>query len=308
MSIISHLLPKSPVTRFAPSPTGHLHLGHIVACSVLWGLAKANKAKIILRLEDHDQSRCKKEYEDSILDDLDWLGFEPDVGYTKHSNDPGYRQSSHWDRYKDAVTKLEQQNLVYPCTCSRSFIKNHMKPSSEGYVYNGHCLTSPAETLDQALIRFKTSGDIQAFRGLKGRVYQQNPLEQSGDFPIIDRNGHYTYLLCVAVDDIHDGVNWIIRGEDLFGTTGRSLELMKSLGQHSLPVYTHHPLLKTKDGIKYSKALHSETVSYQRSQGSKPSNILSDVLFLAGILEKKITIQLSDLPDLISEWFYRHGL
>src|SRR6185436_7248422 len=117
LSTLAGRLPSAPLTRFAPAPTGHLHLGHVVNAIYVWGLARALGGRVLLRIEDHDRIRCRPDYERALFEDLAWLGFEPDTGL-----DPPLRQSETPQVYEDALDRLRESTLVYACDCSRKDI------------------------------------------------------------------------------------------------------------------------------------------------------------------------------------------
>ena len=235
-------LRRSPVplvTRFAPSPTGYLHLGHVVNAIVVWGIARAVGARVLLRLEDHDRVRCRPVYEDALLADLEWLGFEPDEG--RH---PLYRQQDRQVRYEHALAQLGSQ--VYVCTCSRREVG--------GEHYPGTCRQRQLPETASSARRVILSDSEEVFTDLLSGPQRQTPATQCGDLLLRDRNGHWTYHFAVTVDDRDDGVTLIIRGEDLLDSTGRQLQLGRLLGRADAPFFVHHPLLMQTPTRKLSKS------------------------------------------------------
>jgi glutamyl-tRNA synthetase/glutamyl-Q tRNA(Asp) synthetase len=212
------------VTRFAPSPTGYLHLGHVVNAIYVWGLARAGGGRVLLRIEDHDRIRSRPVYETALLEDLDWLGFVPDAG-----RNPVRRQSDDLDAYAGALHALRATHPVYACDCSRKDVG--------GERYPGTC---------------RTRGLAEApGRGLR---VEMGPDEESGDLLLRDRDGNWTYQFAVTVDDIRDEVTHVIRGADLDSSTGRQIRLGQMLGRSTPPHYVHHPLIIGPSGEKLSKS------------------------------------------------------
>lgn len=260
-----------PVTRFAPAPTGYLHLGHVVSAIWVWGLARSREARVLLRIEDHDRGRCRPEYEQALLEDLGWLGFIPD-----HSTAAALRQSTRGARYAERLTDLEARGLVYPCDCSRGDIGHEPR-------YPGTCRT---RDLDPRLIagrRVRIEPGVESFDDLRLGPQSQEPEAQCGDFLLRDRSGNYTYQFCNVVDDVDQGVDLVIRGEDLLDSTGRQLRLRRLLGGDTPPHYLHHPLVRGADGRKLSKSDGSTGVRELRAAGHRAEDVLGRAARLAGL-------------------------
>jgi len=255
------------VTRFAPSPTGELHLGHVLHAAWVWRIARELGARVVVRMEDHDRARCKPEYERSILDDLAWLGFEPDpVSLASLDTHPSpFRQSDHPERYEAAFERLRAATDVYGCRCTRSMLETS-GPDGERR-YPGTCRGMPAALDGRTVIRARIPGDEVEIRDLLLGPMLQQPQHDQGDVVVMDALGQWTYQFCVVVDDMHDGVNLIVRGEDLAPSTGRQWLLARLLGRTEPFVTAHHPLLHAPDGRKLSKRDRSETVRAMRERG-----------------------------------------
>lgn len=269
-------LPPRPLTRFAPSPTGYLHLGHVVNALWVWGVARALNGGVLLRIEDHDATRCRPEYERALLEDLAWLGFVPDA--------VAPRQSESSAAYTAAVRQLAAEHAVYGCECSRRSIAREVDDvfGAESR-YPGRCrhlglmpgagrgtrivLGEGTETFDDALL---------------GRQ-QQEPERQCGDLLLQDRLGHWTYQLAVSVDDVRQEVDLVIRGEDLLESTGRQIRLARMLGRAAPPVFLHHPLILKPDGAKLSKAAGDTGVRELRQAGMPASAVLAEAARLGGV-------------------------
>lgn len=262
------------VTRFAPSPTGELHLGHVLHASWVWRIAREQNAKILIRMEDHDRMRCRSEYERSILDDLEWLGFTPDAESRSslETSPSAFRQSDHPERYLEAFERLQQVTDVYGCTCTRAMMETS-GPDGERR-YPGTCRGMPIDREGRNVVRARIAGgEVEIDDLLLGPLLQQ-PQHDQGDVAIRDVFGQWTYQFCVAVDDLHDGVNLIVRGEDLAASSGRQWLLAKLLGRTEPFVTAHHPLLYAPDGRKLSKRDRSETVRAMRERGMSAEEVI----------------------------------
>jgi len=211
-------------TRFAPAPTGYLHLGHVVNAIYVWGVARANDGRVALRIEDHDRSRCRVEYERALLDDLDWLGFVPDEGTTAEfrAGTTNFRQSDNEWRYAAAITALELRGLVYVCRCSRADIAWLVpdRPNEE-MRYPGTCRDAALPPNASLQRRMKLGGARERFFDLLLGPQEQQPRTQCGDLLLRDRLGQWTYQFAVTVDDLEQDIDVVIRGEDLLPSTGR---------------------------------------------------------------------------------------
>lgn len=278
-------LPASPRTRFAPSPTGWLHLGHVVNAAWVWGVSRAMDGRVVLRIEDHDRARSRAEYEHGLLEDLDWLGLVPDEGGGAALAHPSpYRQSDNDSRYRDALDRLARHARVYGCRCSRRDIASVAADVfNEETPYPGTCrelgippeegvglrvvLTSAAEPFDDAVLGPK----------------EQRPVAQCGDLLVRDRLGQWTYQFAVVVDDIAHGIDLVIRGEDLLASTGRQLALRRLLGAAATPVFAHHPLIRKPSGEKLSKASGDTGVRELRAAGAAPGDVLREAALRSGL-------------------------
>lgn len=243
--------PPNPVTRFAPSPTGYLHLGHAVNAAWTWGTARKLGGKVLLRIEDHDRGRCRPEYEVAILEDLAWLGFAPD--------DPGppRRQSEHDADYQAALETVRARAHVYACRCSRAEIARRMREDGletwDELRYPGICRQLGLPFTPGHGIRVELPPDPVEFEDLRSGPQRQTPAEQCGDLLLRDAGGNWTYQFCVVVDDLLQGVNLVVRGEDLLPSTGRQILLARMLGRNEPPRFLHHPLVRDGNGMKLSK-------------------------------------------------------
>ena len=244
----------SVVTRFAPSPTGYLHLGHVVSALYVWRTARQMGGRVLLRIEDHDRVRCRPEYEAAILDDLAWLGFVPDEGLS-----PRLRQSERGPIYEDALARLRATAHVYACTCSRRRIG--------GERYDGTCRDRGLSDGPGRGLRVAIDPGVEVFDDLRLGRLEQDPAAQCGDLLIRDRDGHWTYQFAVTVDDMQQQITHVIRGVDLLDSTGRQLRLARLLGRANAPVYLHHPLVRNPNGEKLSKRDRATSIRDLRAAG-----------------------------------------
>lgn len=274
------------VTRFAPAPTGWLHLGHAANALWVWGIARAFHGAVLLRVEDHDQQRCRPEYEQGLLDDLDWLGFTPDGASTD-----AFRRGTHPQRQRDGAgryelfsTILNETAEIYPCTCSRREIA---AAGGEGAAdelrYPGTCRLAERDSASTPARRVVMAPGTEHFTDLRLGEIEQSPAEQCGDLLIRDRHGQWTYQFAVTVDDMFFGVDTIIRGEDLLASTGRQLRLASLLGRAQMPRFVHHPLLRRPDGGKLSKSDKATGLRDLRADGWTPARVLGLVAQLTGL-------------------------
>lgn len=292
-------------TRFAPAPTGRLHLGHVVNAMHVWGIARAYGGEVLLRIEDHDSMRCRPEFERALLDDLDWLGFTPDVGTTQSFRDGPHdlRQSDNAHRYEKALQRLGKADRHYGCVCSRRAIAESQGANSIGELrYPGTCATrdarEPAEAQITVARRFRVTDSLEQFSDLRLDGQQQHPASQCGDFLLRDRNGNFTYQFAVVVDDMEQRIDVVIRGEDLLTSTGRQLQLARTLGRSTPLQFLHHSLLLRPDGLKLSKSLGDTGVGELRAAGVSANDVLGRAAHASGLIERPIPLAMAELPDL----------
>lgn len=273
MARLASHLPAHPLTRFAPAPTGYLHLGHVLNAEYVWGLARALDGRVLLRIEDHDRGRSRPEFETAILDDLDWLGYRADVCTTDNyraGSCPG-RQSDRGDVYMAALTSLANRGLVYGCGCSRRSMA--MSGESAEVHYRGRCRGKNI-ALDAGVgWRLRMEPGLETFEDARLGPQAQDPSAQCGDLLLRDRNGNWTYQFAVTVDDWQQGVELVIRGTDLLASTGRQLRLARLLGREQMPVYVHHPLIMKSPDLKLSKSDGDTGIRELRRRGWTPEEV-----------------------------------
>jgi glutamyl/glutaminyl-tRNA synthetase len=276
------------LTRYAPSPTGHLHLGHVVNAIYVWGLARAAGGRVLLRMEDHDRIRCRPEYESSILEDLDWLGFEPDEGLH-----PLLRQSDRSHVYREAVERLRRTHHVYACECSRKHIA--------GERYDGFCRDRGLTDAPGRGLRVQLGDGVETFDDLLLGVIEHEPARQCGDLLLRDRDGNWTYQFAVTVDDMRQGITDIIRGEDLAASTGRQLRLRRMLGGAGWPRFAHHPLILKPGGEKLSKSAADTGVRELRQSGLRSEEVIGRAAAAAGLIDQFMPVAAHRVADLFRD-------
>ena len=287
-----------PITRYAPSPTGPLHLGHAAHLLYVWGLARRLDARVLLRIEDHDRSRCRPEYEAGIVEDLQWLGLR-----WENAIDPPspYRQSDCGARYEAAMARLEALGLVYRCDCSRKRIAEHSPIGAGGERrYSGYCRDREAPVDQPHGLRVRLDPGLETFEdGFLG-PQRQDPAAQVGDLLIRDRAGNWTYQFCVVVDDLAHEIDLTIRGEDLLESTGRQLRLARLLGGDAVPQYFHHPLILDEAGAKLSKKTAAGALADERRRGRSPQEILGEAAFRVGLTDTPEPLELDAAMELVT--------
>ncbi len=270
------------VTRFAPSPTGYLHLGHIRSAFEGWQTARRDGGRFLLRLEDIDRTRCRDEYARAILDDLAWLGLDWDG--------PVRKQSEHFDDYRCALDRLAKIGVLYPCFCTRREIQAEIARAGgaphgpAGPSYPGICRSLGAEEvearrrsgLDYAL-RLDL-GRALALTGplswIEGDYPQQADPALRGDVVLARKEIPASYHLAVTVDDAIQGVSLVTRGEDLMAAT-HIHRLLQALLSLPTPRYHHHPLLTDETGHRLAKRDGAPTIRSMRAAGMKPAEIIA---------------------------------
>lgn len=275
--------------RFAPSPSGRMHLGNIFCALLAWLSAHSAGASFVLRIEDLDTQRCHPEYARQMESDLAWLGLTWDEGGEMGGPHPPYFQSGCTPLYEDALRAVARQARVYPCFCRRADLHAANAPHlADGTVlYNGRCARlSPQEAAALAVVRapalrVAVPDETVCFTdGHLGPV-AQNLRQECGDFLLRRSDGGFAYQLAVAVDDARMGVTQVVRGRDLLSSTPRQIWLLRLLGA-PVPAYFHVPLLVTPGGARLSKREKSLDMGALRARFS-PEELTGWLAFLAGL-------------------------
>lgn len=269
------------VTRFAPSPTGGLHLGHAFSALLCYEAAQEARGRFLLRVEDIDQGRRRAKHERAILDDLAWLGLEWE--------EPVRRQSEHFGDYRAALGSLAEMGLLYPCFCTRAEIRREIKESPnaphgpDGYLYPGTCralTTGERETRIEAGEPHALRLDVTRAATVTGQLSWHDEdageiaagPELLGDAVLARKDVPTSYHLAVTVDDYLQGITLVIRGRDLFHATHLHRLLQELLG-YPPPRYRHHAVLRNEAGQRLSKRDQATTLKALRASGATPDDI-----------------------------------
>lgn len=270
------------VTRFAPSPTGPLHLGHAYSAMLAHDMARAAGGRFLLRMEDTDLERSKPEYDALIQQDLTWLGLSWDG--------PILRQSEHISEYNNRLEALEGKGLLYPCSCSRSDIRAALAAPQEGVafaVYPGTCRTrSMASRQPGDALRLNLAAALTSLAGADlsftetgpahaghHRIDPEQALARIGDV-VLSRKGEdiVAYFLASNFDDADQGITHVIRGEDLFDFTPVQVILQHLFGLPT-PIYHHHRLIRDDQGKRLAKRDDARAIAKYRAEGLTPADI-----------------------------------
>ncbi|KPQ06701.1 MAG: glutamyl-Q tRNA(Asp) synthetase GluQ [Rhodobacteraceae bacterium HLUCCA12] len=270
------------ITRFAPSPTGPLHLGHAFSALCAWDQAQAARGRFLLRIEDIDRARCKLRFETAILDDLRWLGLDWPT--------PVMRQSARMPAYAKALGRLDAMGLTYRCTCTRGDIRAALSAPQEGApvlgpdgpVYPGTCRGAGHDAADAAIrldMRkavalagppvFVETGPIHPGRHA---ISAEHMIEAVGDIVLARRDIGTSYHLSVVVDDAAQGITLVTRGADLFDATAIHALLQRLLGLPT-PGYHHHRLIRDEAGKRLAKRDDARALARFREDGATPADI-----------------------------------
>jgi glutamyl-Q tRNA(Asp) synthetase len=254
-----------PIFRFAPSPNGRLHLGHAYSALLNERMAHEHGGKLLLRIEDTDQTRCKPEFAAACIDDLAWLGisFEPDRRI----------QSEHFADYEQALARVWRMDAIYPCFCSRKQVEAQATAERDlaGQPFYGGTCRGRSRDQAEALI---ASGAQHGWR-LKTEA---SPAAGWGDVMIAKRHVGSCYHIAVVVDDALQGVTHVVRGQDLEQATTIHAQLQRLLGLPH-PHYTHHPLLRHETGRKLAKSAGDTSLAELRIAGITPDQIRAELGF-----------------------------
>jgi glutamyl-tRNA synthetase len=280
---------SSTVGRYAPSPSGRMHLGNLCCCLLAWLSAKSSGGKVVLRIEDLDAVRCPREFADLLEADLAWLGLAADEGGSKGGPRGPYYQSERSAIYEEYYQKLVRKGLVYPCFCSRSQLHAADAPHrSDGkVVYAGTCRNLTPEEIVLRTARRKPAWRVmvpdETISFVDGHMgpYAENLAQDCGDFYLRRADGVFAYQLAVVVDDALMGVTQVVRGADLLSSTPRQLWLYRELGLPA-PEFYHMPLLLAVDGRRLSKRDGDESLEHLQARYT-PEQIIGRLAYACGL-------------------------
>lgn len=279
------------VGRFAPTPSGRMHLGNVFAALIAWLSVRSQNGSLVLRMEDLDTQRTSEEYAQILRQDLLWLGLNWDTETTSQS-----QRSSAYEKY---FLRLMEQDLLYPCFCTRSQLHSVNAPHlSDGtYVYAGTCRnltdTQRAAFDRSPSWRIKVPDKDWLVKDLAQGIYQENLATDCGDFVVRRADGVFVYQLAVTIDDGEAGVTEVVRGQDLLSSAPRQMYLQSLFG-FPHPVYGHVPMLLAPDGRRLSKRDKDLDLGYLRRH-VRPEQLLGALAFSAGLISRKEAISATEL-------------
>jgi len=290
--------------RFAPSPTGPLHLGNARTALLSWLAARAAGGRWLMRVEDLDRARVRPGLEERILAELRWLGLDWDEGPDMGGAAGPYRQSERLARYENALARLREGGRVYPCFCSRAEIARAAEaphgPSDEGPRYPGTCARLSAEEASRRSAgrrpawRLRVApGTIRFDDGVHG-PQELDVAAQVGDFVVARADGVPAYQLAVVVDDGAMGVTDVVRGDDLLPSTARQLLLFEALGLPA-PRFAHVPLVVGEDGERLAKRHGALSLGELRERGADPRALVGLLASLSGLCAPGARVAPEDL-------------
>ena len=278
----------APIGRFAPTPSGRMHLGNVFAAMMAWLSVKSRNGHLVLRMEDLDTQRTSAEFAETLRSDLLWLGLTWDL-----ETQPQSQRSTTYDRYFEL---LREKELLYPCYCTRSQLHNVNAPHlSDGtYVYPGTCRDRTGMPADRKPSwRVKVPDRVWHFCDLAQGDFSQNLATDCGDFVVRRADGCYVYQLAVVVDDGEAGVTEVVRGLDLLGNSPRQMYLQELFG-FAHPEYGHVPMLLAPDGRRLSKRDRDLDLGQLRKRITA-EGLLGKLAFSAGLLDRDIPISAAEL-------------
>ncbi len=270
-------LPQNLRTRFAPTPSGYLHLGNAVSFVITWLLAQAVGGKVSLRIDDLDAARMRSEYLEDIFETLDWLQLTYDEGPSSPTNFLSeHSQTKRVEAYLKNVALLQQDGDTFYCDCSRKTIKTQ---STDGQ-YPMTCRNKRLENLQKPkALRIKTPRNKTVAVADIKEPKQFHLFHQMRDFVLVRKEGIPAYQIASLTDDIEQSINFIVRGEDLWLSSAAQIFLAEKLNQHhfSEALFFHHPIIKNAKGKKLSKSAGDISIQYLRENGAKPGSVYKKV-------------------------------
>ncbi|WP_158222710.1 glutamate--tRNA ligase family protein [Rhodopirellula sp. MGV] len=283
--------------RLAPSPTGAQHLGNARTHLVAYWSTRHVGGELALRIDDLDSPRVKTWAIDQAIEDLRWLGIDWDSTIAK--------QTDHREHYQVAIDQLHQSNLIYPCYCSRKDIEEVISAPHETR-FRGELPPYPkicagyryGDTIDdrEHCFRFRARDEIIEFDDQMLGRQACNPAFELGDFPVVSRSGDASYQLAVLIDDQLQGVDQVVRGNDLVASTFRQMDIAKRLGIPS-PTYAHVPLIRGLDGRRLAKRHGDTRLGYYRERGVRPETIVGWAAFTLGLIDTPEDCKASELTS-----------
>ena len=285
-------LKPRPTTRIAPSPTGALHLGNARTFLINWALARQNQWTIVLRIEDLDTPRVKPGVIDQTIETLSWMGIDWDKSPIIQSTD--------LPNHHAAMESLASKKLVYPCTLTRSQIEAAASAPNEGdhetrfdpSLRPAHIPSAFNDTATnwRLIVQPKTIDFTDTFLG--GQSF--DPSTTSGDFVVWTQRSCPSYQLAVVVDDHHQAITHIVRGDDLADSTARQITLQHALGYTQTPTYTHLPLVRGNDGRRLAKRHGDTRIDHYRNSGTTQERLIGLIAYWCGLTPQRTKMSTSD--------------
>ena len=291
--MLENMMNKEIVGRFAPTPSGRLHLGNLLCCLLAYLSCKSRGGKFLLRIEDVDIPRCPRRLADQCIEDLSFLGFTWD--------EPPLFQSERGDIYQAHYDRLRELGLVYPCFCTRAQLHAAQAPNLGDHepVYAGTCARLTAQEIEErektrrpAMRMRVPDKDVSVVDGHYG-AFTENLARDCGDYIIRRSDGLWGYQLACVVDDALSGVTEIVRGRDILFSTPRQMELLKPLG-FDIPAYDHIPLLTDHEGRRLAKRDKDLDLS-ALCQRFTPEEILGMLAYASGVIPENRPANLEEL-------------
>jgi glutamyl-tRNA synthetase len=299
--------------RFAPSPTGDLHLGNLRAALLAWLFARCADGQFVLRIEDLDQPRVRPGASERMLFDLRWLGLDWDEGPDIGGPYAPYIQSERQEIYRSCLQRLVDNGLIYPCYCSRAEIARAASApqGDEGPRYPGTCryLTQAQRRQHEAnnrrpSLRFRVDDErTVSFTDLLVGPIEQQVQQAVGDFIVCRSDGIFAYQLAVVVDDALMHINQVVRGADLLHSTARQILLFEALG-FPVPTFAHVPLLLDEHGKRFSKRTQSAGLEPLRAVGATPAQVVGQLAADCGLADRGEQLNASELAQRCKEGEY----
>jgi glutamyl/glutaminyl-tRNA synthetase len=256
----------------------------------VWGLAGAAGGRVLLRIEDHDRLRCRPGFDSAVLDDLAWLGFVPDEGPVRQSDDDA--------PYEAALARLREQTLVYGCDCTRTTFETWALERDRQWHGPGCPGDCRRRGVDGPVLRVALGGGSERWMDRVVGPCADEVAAGGGDLPVRNRDGNWTYGFSVVVDDLRQDVDLVIRGRDLLAATAAQIRLGRLLGRAAPATFAHHPLIRRADGRKLSKADGDTSVRDLRGAGTSAGELLGAAAAAVGLIDEPRPIAARDVPAL----------
>ena len=311
MSMVGAMPDLTPIPvrgRYAPSPTGTLHMGNLCTALLAWLFARTQHGQFVLRIEDLDRPRVRPGATQQMLDDLHWLGLDWDEGPDCGGPYASYTQSERLDIYQQYLRQLQDAGLVYSCYCSRAEVANAasapQQSVEEGLRYPGTCrhLTEAQRRAYEASgrrpsLRFRVENSrVVAFTDSIMGSMTQNVQQAVGDFIVCRSDGIFAYQFAVVVDDALMHINQVVRGRDLLNSTARQILLYEALG-FPVPSFAHVPLIVDEQGKRLSKRTQSMGLDPLRARGMTPEQVVGELAASCGLVEKGQPISVKEFVE-----------